>query len=313
MKDLYAVLGLAKGANDAEIKKAYRKLAKELHPDRNKGDAKVVDRFKEVTAAYDILGDKDKRAKYDAGQIDAEGKERAYGHDFSGGRGPQGASHYEFTGSPEDLFQEIFGGGFGRGGDDIFGETLRSNGRRRSGQIRRGANITYTMTVDFLEAAKGGERKIQLGEKMLVVKIPAGIREGQQIRLTGQGEAGRFGGPPGDALISVSIRSHPFYKREENDILLDLPISLSEAVLGAKVKVPTIHGAVSLNVPKGSSSGKTLRLKGKGIAAKGKTPGDQLVKLEIILPDDTDGALAKTIENWSRTHGYNPRAKMGLD
>lgn len=311
MTDLYATLGVKKSASEADIKRAYRKLAKELHPDRHKGDEKIAERFKQVTAAYDVLGDKAKRQKYDAGQIDDQGRERAP-HGFGGfGGGQQHAGAHGFSGSPEDLFKDLFGGGFG--GADIFGETLRSNGRTRSNKIRRGANITYTMTVDFLEAARGTQKRIQLSDKNLEVQIPAGIREGQQIRLTGQGEAGRFGGPNGDALITISIRPHPFFKRDGNTIQLDYPITLAEAVAGAKVKVPTIHGSVTMQIPKGSSSGKTLRLKGKGIHPKGKPAGDQLLKLEIALPVTDDAALREFLLSWSKSNPYNPRQKIGLD
>jgi len=302
MADPYSTLGVSKSASEAEIKKAYRKLAKDLHPDRNKDDPKIAERFKQVTAAYDIIGDKDKRAKFDAGQIDDQGRERApFGY---GGQGAQagGAEHFGFGGSPEDLFQEIFGGGFG--------ENLRSRGRSGGGAIRKGGNITYSMTVDFMEACKGASKRLSLGDKTLNVQIPAGIKEGQQIRLGGQGEPGRFGGPAGDALIEVSIRSHPYYKRDGLDITLDLPIRLDEAILGAKVQIPTIHGPVSMTLPKNSGSGKILRLKGKGIHPKGKAAGDQLVRLEIQLPENSDSTLEDLIRQWAKTASYNPRSKF---
>ncbi|MFZ5609924.1 MAG: DnaJ C-terminal domain-containing protein [Pseudomonadota bacterium] len=310
MKDLYAILGLRKGASEADIKKAYRKLAKELHPDRNKSKPRVAERFKEVTAAYDILGDKEKRAKYDAGEIDAEGRERApFGYAHAGARGPGGAT-FEASGTPEDFFQEIFG--FGRtAGASPFGDFMRG-GRQRS-QARKGADVTYALEVDFLDAALGTDKRLSLGAKTLDVKIPAGIKDGQQIRLTGQGEAGRFGAAAGDALIEVKIRPHPHFKREGNDILIDLPITLPEAVLGGKVRAPTIHGAVTLTIPKGTSSGKVLRLKGKGIQPKGKPAGDQLVRIEIILPEDKDGTFARMVAKWADDHDYSARAKMGLD
>lgn len=306
MSDLYATLGVSKNASEADIKKAYRKLAKELHPDRNKDNPKVLERFKQVTAAYDILGDKDKKSQYDAGQIDEQGRERApFGFGGQGTGAGGGAGGFGFSGSPEDIFQEIFGGGFG--------ENLRSHGRQRSGQIRKGANITYALAVDFIDACKGTTKRLSLGDKTLNVSIPPGIKDGQQIRLAGQGEAGRFGGAPGDALIEVNIKSHPHFNRDDNNILLDLPISLNEAVLGGKVQIPTIHGPVSLNIPKGSSSGKTLRLKGKGITPKGKAKGDQLVRLEIHLPEEADEKLENALQEWAKEKSYNPRKKAGLE
>ncbi|RME63609.1 MAG: J domain-containing protein [Alphaproteobacteria bacterium] len=320
MKDPYSVLGLSKTASSAEIKKAYRKLAKELHPDRNRDNPAAGDRFKDVTAAYEFLSDAERKRQYDAGEIDADGRPKApFGFDFAGAgraRPGAGAQHFEFHGSPEDLFQDLFG--FARGGafDDLGQAQHGQRGARRGFRSqRRGQDINYTLSVDFLDAARGAEKTLSLqGGKTLKVKIPAGLKSGQQIRLAGQGQPGVFGGAAGDALITVTVREHPYFRRDGDNVLLDLPITLTEAVLGAKVKVPTIDGSVMLTIAKGTSAGKTLRLPGKGLAkAKGGGRGDQLVTVQIVLPDDKDGALAKAIASWSKSHPYHVRAKFGLE
>ncbi|WP_281300321.1 MULTISPECIES: DnaJ C-terminal domain-containing protein [unclassified Iodidimonas] len=303
MKDPYAILGVPKTADDATIKSAYRTLAKELHPDRNKGNDKIVERFKEVSAAYNIIGDKDKRARYDRGEIDASGAERAPFGGAAGGFRPGAGGGFRpgadmggasFTDS-DDIFADLFG--FGRG-------------RRAQPRPQRGRDVVYRLKVDFIDAIHGITRRLSLSNgKTLDVKIPQGVADGQQIRLAGQGQAGEAGGPPGDALVKVEIAPHPFFRRDGLDIALDLPIRIDEAVLGARLSVPTPHGEVTLSIPKNTSSGKRLRLKGKGISAGGKT-GDQYVTLKIVLPDHPDQDLEKAIKGWAKSHAYDVRAAL---
>lgn len=291
MRDPYTVLGVSKTASQDEVKKAYRKLAKELHPDRNPGNAKLGERFKEVSAAYAIVGDEENRKKFDRGEIDVNGNERAAGPGpgagfggFRGARGPRREMFEEF-GIGEDIFADLFGGGFRRGGG-------------AGGFRARGADRKYALGVSFIDAARGGKRRITLPDgKSLDVAIPAGINDGQQIRLKGQGDPGSAGA--GDALIEVSVEPHPFFERRGNDIHLELPVSLREAVLGGRINAPTIDGMVTVNVPKSASSGTTLRLKGKGIKPRGAdTAGDLYVKLKVLLPKKPDPALEKLVEDW---------------
>jgi len=316
MADLYSELGVARGASEAEIKKAYRKLAKQLHPDSNKDDPKATERFSQVTRAYDILTDKDKRAQYDRGEIDEEGNPKmpfGYGGGGYGGagpgtggfRGPNGEA-FEFGQDQEgisDLFEGIFGGMRGRGGGGPF------SGFRRSRPPQKGADVAYKLDVGFEDAARlAGQRVTLSSGKTLDIKLPAGVEDGTKIRLAGQGEAGPGGN--GDALVTIGIRPHRFYRREGDNIRLDLPVSIDEAVLGGKVRVPTVDGAVMLSIPKGSSSGKVLRLKGKGFTGKGGQRGDQLVTLQVEVPDDAE--LAAFLENWSGKGRTNPRADLGV-
>lgn len=305
MKDPYEVLGVPRGANQDEIKKAYRKLAKELHPDRHPNNPRLAERFKEVTGAYHILGDEKMRQRFDRGEIDASGAERGpqYGPQhgpFAGRAQGGGFQSFRFdTEEPEDLFSDLF-----------------SAFRRGRGQVRaRGSDVRYNLTVSFVEAARGTTKRLGLaGGKTLDVKIPAGLLDGQQIRLKGQGEPGLNDGPPGDALIEVKVDQHPFFTRVDNDIHVELPVSLPEAVLGAKVKVPTLTGSVALTVPKGSNSGTTLRLKGKGIAGHaGRSAGDQYVKLKIVLPDKPDADLEQFVRNWSKKHEYDVRGRLKIE
>lgn len=318
MKDLYQLLGVTKSAAPAEVKAAYRKLAKKLHPDVNQGNESIAEKFKEVSAAYAIIGDKGQRAKYDAGQIDASGAMHnpfaGAGPDarhsevfeeilrnFGGGGGRGGASTFEFSGSADDIFSDLFS--FGRGGG--------RRGQRTS--VRKGDNVIYNMHVSFLEAAQGTKRRLSLQNgKTLDVKIPEGVSEGQQIRLRGQGGPGIAGGPAGDALIHVHIEAHHFFIREGSDIFVELPITVDEAVLGGKVHVPTISGPVSLKIPKGTSSGKRFRLKGKGVK-HGRAHGDQYVTVQIALPAKADKELEKAIKAWRDTAGYKVRQKYGVD
>jgi DnaJ-class molecular chaperone len=315
MRDPYEVLGVAKSASEAEIKKAFRSLAKKHHPDTHQNDKNAQKKFQEISGAYDIVGDKDKRAKFDAGEIDAAGNPRGFdprqgggfqGGPFGGGGGQQGARDFHFTWDnqtgeaqegfrPEDLFSDLFGGGRGR----------RGGGGR---QPARGEDFTVATTISFDEAVKGGTRRVMVpnGEQ-IDVKIPVGVKDGQQVRVKGRGGAGRNGGPPGDILIQISIAPHPTMTRDGNDIRMELPVTLKEAVLGGKVPVPTATGTVALSVPANSNTGTTLRLKGKGITPASGTAGDLYVKLVVTLPDKPDADLTKFAEGWKTEH--DPRAK----
>jgi DnaJ-class molecular chaperone len=317
MRDPYDVLGVAKGASEAEIKKAFRSLAKKHHPDTKGGDAAAQKKFQEISAAYEIVGDKEKRGKFDRGEIDANGNPRGFdprsgGGPFGGGRPGAAPGDFQYTWTSqdgetaegfraEDIFADLFGGGIGGGGGG-------RRGARR--QARTGESYEISITVSFEEAAKGGTRRIYLPDGREVdVRIPVGLRDGQQIRLKGQGGAGRNGGPSGDVLLNVSVAPHPYYSRDGNDLRMDLPVTLREAVLGGKVTVPTLTGSVSLNVPANSNSGAVLRLKGKGIPARGsEAAGDLYVKLIVTLPDRPDAELRTFVESWSAD--YDPRSRL---
>jgi DnaJ-class molecular chaperone len=320
MRDPYEVLGVPRGASAAAIKSAYRKLAKKHHPDSNKNDPKAAARFSEINSANEILGDEDKRKQFDRGEIDAEGKPRFAGFPGggAGGRagGPGGFESYTFRSG---------GGGPGGTGGGAFEDILNSmfanagRGGARTGAGRAGAfefdtggvgldlDVNVAMTVSLEEAVKGEEKRVRLPSgKELNVKVPAGVTEGQQIRLRGQGETAQ-GHPPGDLLITVHIAPHAFFKVDGSDIRLDLPITLYEAVLGGKVRVPTLGGAVELSIPKNTSSGRTFRLKGKGLPKQGGTTGDLFVTTRIMLPDGNDAALEELMQKWRDGHPYNPR------
>jgi DnaJ-class molecular chaperone len=293
MKDPYDILGVRRDAGEEDIKKAYRKLAKELHPDRNPGNRRAAERFKEVSAAYHILGDPKLKARFDRGEIDASGQERHPGFQRGPWRGAERAG--PAFGPDADIFESIRTGGF----EDLFGDLF--GGLRRQARTRprqRGADRRYTLRVSFLDAARGGRQRITLpGAKVLDVNIPAGIDDGQQIRLKAQGEPGVAGGPPGDALIEVGVDPHPFFRREGRDVHLDLPVTISEAVLGGQISAPTIDGMVNVTVPKGANSGTRLRLKGKGIPdARTGGRGDQYIRLIVTLPETIDPALTDLAE-----------------
>jgi DnaJ-class molecular chaperone len=302
MADPYSILGVPRGASDKDIKSAYRKLAKELHPDRNKDNPKAGERFSEVTQAYDLLADKDKRAQFDRGEIDMDGNPVGFnafgGAGFGGGaqRGFRADGFEGFGGEGGDL-GDIFEGLFGaRGGGGARGAGFGGGFGGRSRPQPRGASVQYRLSVSLPDAATLASQRITLSDgKTIDLKLPAGLEEGTQMRLAGKGEPGPGG--PGDALVTIQIAPHPFFRREGDNIRLDLPISLDEAVNGAKIKVPTVDGAVMLTVAKGSSSGKTLRLKGKGMTRKDGSRGDQLVTLEIQVPEH-DEDLAKRLEGW---------------
>lgn len=308
MADPYSILGVARGANEKDIKSAYRKLAKELHPDRNKDNPKAAERFSEVTRAYDLLSDKDKRARFDRGEIDIDGNP-TMGFGYGGGPGGGFGGHDQrgfradgFEGGIDigDIFDGLFGGRGGMGGG--FG------GGQRRGPAPRGANVQYRLNVSLTDAALQAPQRITLADgKTIDLKLPAGVEDGTQMRLAGKGEPGPGGN--GDAIVVIQLQSHPFFRRDGDHLRLDLPISLDEAVNGAKVKVPTADGAVMLTVAPGTSSGKTLRLKGKGFTRKDGTRGDQLVTIEVQLPEG-DEDLAKRLEGWRDSR--NLRSRLGV-
>ena len=293
--DPYSVLGVARGASEADVKKAYRKLAKELHPDTNK-DKAAAERFSRVTAAYDLLSDKDKRARFDRGELDGDGNPAApFGYGGGGGGfNPSAGGGADFG----DIFEGLFGGRAGRSG---FGA--------RTAPPQKGANAAYRLAVTFEDAAAGRPQRITLGDgKTIDLKLPNGVENGTQMRLSGKGEPGPAGN--GDAIVTIQIGTHPFYRRDGDAVRLDLPVTLAEAVLGGPVRVPTVDGPVMLNVPAGSSSGQTLRLKGKGFTGKTGVRGDQLVTLAIAVPAN-DVALTAWAEENRATLG-NPREKLGV-
>ncbi|MHC9417971.1 DnaJ C-terminal domain-containing protein [Sphingomonas citri] len=312
MADPYATLGVARGASEADIKKAYRKLAKELHPDRNQGNPKAAERFGQVTSAYDLLTDKDKRARYDRGEIDGDGNPAAPFGYGAGGTRPGGAGgfrsqQFDMGGgdAPDmsDIFEGLFGGRGGGGGGFASGF-----GRRSAGPPPKGGNVAYRLQVPFADAAALAPQRVTLADGSTIdLKLPAGVETGTQMRLSGKGDPGAGG--PGDAIVTIEIQPHRFFTREGDDVRLDLPVSLKEAVEGGAVKVPTVDKPVMLTVPAGSTSGKTLRLKGKGFHRKAGGRGDQLVRLVIDVPAD-DAALKSFVAGW--TGGGNPRANMGV-
>jgi DnaJ-class molecular chaperone len=293
-QDLYRILGVGRTATHDEIRGSYRKLAKEYHPDRNPGNSEAEEKFKRVSAAFDILGDPDKRKKYDAGEIDASGRDTPGGfyNDARYGRYKPADNFGDFG----DIFGDVFGRGGGAGG----------------GFNMRGMDYRYHLEIDFLESVNGIKKRVLLPEgETLDINVPSGVIQGQVLRLKGKGGPGVGRGLAGDALIELKIRSHPYFEREGDDIILDLPITIDEAVLGGKVEAPTIDGRVSLTIPKGASSGQTLRLRGKGVknTQSGNT-GDQLVKLRIVLPQRPDEGLAAFMEKWRASHAYDPRVGL---
>jgi DnaJ-class molecular chaperone len=325
MRDPYDVLGVAKGASAAQIKSAFRKLAKKHHPDANKNDPKAAARFAEVNTAYEILGDEKKRKAFDAGEIDAEGKPRYAG--FEGvhpGAGFGQDGHFEtFTWGPQG-FRRAGGGRTAEGGfsgfagfDDILKSMMGGRGGRGGAHFESedlhaapsGHDVQVSITVALSDLAHGGSRRVRLPTgKEVDVKIPAGLADGQQIRLKGQGFSGPGG--PGDALITVNIAEHPLFKREGADLRLDLPVTLYEAVLGGKVRVPTLDGAVELSIPAGTNSGRVFRLKGKGLPKKAGT-GDLYVAVRIVLPEAKDAELEELMRKWRDSFRYDPRKDLG--
>jgi DnaJ-class molecular chaperone len=315
--DLYQRLGLKRGASEAEIKKAYRSLAKQLHPDRNKDNLNAAKRFSEVTHAYDLLSDKDKRARYDRGEIDEDGNPKMpFGGGFGGysaGAGPQpgggqGFENFNFGGADAADLSDLFEGQFGAGGARGGGRGPFGWFRQRAAPPQKGADVAYRLKVSFDDAVALKAQRISLADgKTIDLKLPKGLEDATKIRLDGKGQEGPGG--RGDAIVTIEIAPHRFFKREGTNIRLDLPVTLKEAVLGAKVKVPTPEGAVMLTIPKGTSSGKVLRLKGRGFTAKDGKRGDQLVTVQIELPA-SDAALQQFAEAWDG--GGNPRAGLGV-
>jgi DnaJ-class molecular chaperone len=321
MRDPYTILGVTKSASGAEIKSAFRKLAKKFHPDQSK-EPRAKEKFAEVGSAYEILGDEKKRAAFDRGEIDAEGKPRHPGFEgfgagrrahagagpgfegfefnFGGGRaGPGAAGAAGFEAS--EIFSELFGGAAGRRG-----------ARGPSGPPPRGEDVQATVTISLSEAAAGSTARMTLPSgRTLEVSVPAGIEDGKQIRLKRQGNASLAGGEPGDAIVTVKIARHPYFRVEGRDIRLDLPITLYEAVLGAKINAPTLDGAVELAVPAGTTGGRTLRLRGKGLPHPQGGAGDLLITLRVVLPDEQDDGLSGLMRKWESGKPYNPRGDLG--
>jgi DnaJ-class molecular chaperone len=298
--DPYTALGVSRSATADEIRRAYRKLAKELHPDVRPGDKQAEDRFKRATAAFNLLSDPVTKGRFDRGEIDADGNERmAFGsRPRQGARAHAGAGAGPGAGAGADafdlgdIFSDLFGPGFGSG---------------RGYTRMRGRDIRFTLDIDFLDAVNGAKRRISLTEgRTLDVAIPAGVETGQVLRLKNQGAPGIQGGPAGDALVELKVRPHPFFRREGQDIHMDLNISLTEAVEGARIQAPTPAGPVTLTIPAGSNTGKTLRLKGKGVAGQ----GDQFVRLQVVLPDAADEDLKKFVKKWPKK-GYTPPRPLG--
>jgi DnaJ-class molecular chaperone len=305
--DPYKTLGVERTASEADIKKAYRKLAKELHPDRNKDNPKATERFSQATQAYDLLTDKDKRARFDRGEIDGEGNPAAPFGFGQGGGAPGGFRSSDFSGGQgadvNDLFEGLFGGAQRGGG---FASGFGGFGRRQPPP--KGGNVAYKLNVPFTDAATLSPQRVTLADgKTIDLKLPVGFEQGQQMRLAGKGDPGPGGN--GDGIVTINVQSHRFFTRDGDDVRLDLPITLVEAVLGAGVPVPTVEGAVKLTVPAGSTSGKTLRLRGRGFHRKDGTRGDQLVTLLVDLPAK-DEALAEFARSWEDPR--NPRANLGV-
>jgi DnaJ-class molecular chaperone len=301
--DPYTTLGVNKSATQDDIQKAYRRLAKKLHPDLNPGNKTAEEKFKEASAAYDLLSDPDKRARFDRGEIDASGNERPrqqYYRDFADQNGgsnytsSSGFSDFGDYAGTEDILSEIFG---------------RSAGASRR---RQGQDVRYHLDLSFLDAVNGGKQSIVLPDgTTLDVNIPPGTRDGQILRLKGKGRPAPGDGPPGDALIEIRVLPHPFFTRKGDDIYLDLPISLKEAVLGARIRVPTPAGAVTVTVPKWSNTGRLLRLRGRGVPRADGSKGDEYVKLMLMLPEKPDPKLEAFVAEWQPVE-YNPRQSMGV-
>lgn len=315
--DPYRLLGVPRTASDGDIRKAFRKLAKELHPDARPDDPAAAERFKKISQAYDLLGDADKRAKFDRGEIDAAGEPRrpaysgaagGYGGAYAGPRRPSAGARGRAPGddfSFGDIFDGIFGGTRGGAKAAGFGGGFDANAPYK------GHDVRYTLDVDFIEAAIGAKKRVTLPDgAVLDITVPEGVTDGQVLRLRGKGGTGQRDAPAGDALIEMRVRNHPEFRRDGYDILATLPISIDEAVLGSKIEVETISGRVQLTIPKGTSAGRVFRLKGKGIRSTttGQT-GDHLVTVSIQLPETIDESLAYFMSEWRGRYPYNPRKR----
>ena len=298
--DPYRRLGVDRAATQADIQKAYRQLAKKLHPDINPGNSKAEDQFKEIAEAYDLLRDAAKRKRFDDGEIDAQGAEQ-----------PRQRAYRDFADSGANPYTSAAGFSDFAGADDILAELFgRPAGERRAAFRMRGADVEYSIAVDFLDAINGAKRQIILPDgATLEVSIPPGVRGGQNLRLRGKGQTGLGGGPPGDALVEVAVRAHPLFTRKGDDIHVEKPISLAEAVLGGKISVPTPTGSVQMTVPKWTNTGTVLRLKGKGVVGKGGVYGDEYVTLRLTLPQTPDASLEQFVTQWVAAPASEPLAK----
>lgn len=299
--DPYKILGVDKTATQDEIQKAYRKLAKKIHPDLNPGNKKAEEQFKEVASAYTLLSDEAKRKQFDAGEIDGLGAEKPrqnYYRDYADAGTANPYTHNAGFGDDDDFFSELFRRQGGRGGGDF---------------KMRGQDARYRLILDFLSAINGGKQSVTLPDgSKLEVNIPPGSRDGQTLRLRGKGQPGIGGGAAGDALIEIKVAPHKFFQRVGDDIRVDVPITLKEAVLGAKIKVPTATGSVTMTVPKNANTGTVLRLKGQGVARANGSHGDQFITLKVMLPIAPEVALENFIAEWQPTTEYNPRSAMGV-
>ncbi len=300
----YDILGVSKTATQDEIKKAYRNLAKTLHPDLHPDDSGKQAEFQAVSAAYELLGDPEKRRRYDAGEIDASGHERPEhqfyhqyaGQDAGGRYDPRGGAGAGFGGYEQEDLSDLF--------SELFGQRAQQTFRAR------GQDLRYHLEVGFLDAARGAKRAVTMPDgKAIEITIPKGVRDGQTLRLSGKGAEGIGGGPAGDALITISVQAHPVFTRTGDDVEVELPITVDEAVLGAKVDVPTIDGPVAMTIPKGASSGQRLRLKGKGFS-HGTARGDQTVRLKIVLPKTVSDDMRRLAEEWRKGSDFDPRAEI---